>query len=128
MYTVDKWSVFTGITYRYQLMQQGTDSTLPGSYNIPHDSLPRYPDRFNAHKLPGRNFLQWQAGVDYRLSPALRIRLQYNLGWGGSSGKGFVNDVPGYPNRQSLRNCRYGIISGEKLISPNLFISHARLS
>lgn len=102
VYTVDKWSVFTGITYQYQLMQQGTDSTLPGSYNIPHDSLPRYPDRFNAHKLPGRNFLQWQAGVDYRLSPALRIGLQYNLGWGGSSGKGFVNDVPGYPNRQSL--------------------------
>jgi hypothetical protein len=102
VYNTGKWSVFTGISYQYQLMQRGTDSSLPGSYNIPRDSVPRYPDRFNSNKLPGRNFLQWQAGVDYRLSPALRIGLQYNLGWGGGSGKGFVNNVPGYPNRQSL--------------------------
>ena len=102
VYNTGKWSVFTGITYQYQLMQQGKDSSLPGSYTIARDSLPRYPDRFDANKLPGRNFLQWQAGVDYRLSPALRVGLQYNLGWGGSGGKGFVNSIPGFPNRQSL--------------------------
>ncbi|WP_346316838.1 autotransporter domain-containing protein [Chitinophaga sp. YIM B06452] len=101
-YNAGKWSVFTGITYQYQLMQQGRDSSVPGSYNIPFDSLPHYPDRFNANKLPGRNFVQWQAGVDYQLSPVWRIGLQYNLGWGGSNGKGFMNDIPRYPNRQSL--------------------------
>ncbi|RPD37949.1 autotransporter outer membrane beta-barrel domain-containing protein [Chitinophaga barathri] len=102
-YETGKWSVYTGIAYQYQLMQKGKDSVIPGSYTAPLDTLPHFPDRFNANKLAGKNFFQWQAGVDYQLTPVLRIGLQYNLGWNGSAGgKGFVNDVPAYPNRQSL--------------------------